>query len=309
MSRITWLCLVLPLNLAAQSIQPEITTDLDTAVITLGDRIHLSVTITHGEGSTVVWPDSLDLGPFELVDSRQLPTRTRDSVSTSAAVFSITAFELGDLELGSFEIPVVGSDTTTLATDGWLVTVESVGLDESGEIRSIKGPLDIERNWWLLVPWLLVAVAIIGATVWWIRKRRSREADTATAPIVPARPPYEVALEALDELEQSGLLDRGEFKEFHIRVSDIIRRYLEGRYGIDALELVTDEVVEDMRVLGVDAEVVDTTRDFLAACDLVKFARHTPSPEASRERINTARSLVARTRPVEQSGEAEEAVA
>ena len=82
-------------------------------------------------------------------------------LATSAARLTLTSFELGELELSPIEIPVVGpdGDVRTLFTDPYRIGVESVGLDESGDIREIRGPLTIARNWWALVPWLLLAAA------------------------------------------------------------------------------------------------------------------------------------------------------
>ena len=46
-----------------------------------------------------------------------------------------TAFQLGKLELPSFDVAVEDGERLLLPTDGWTVTVETVGLDEGGDIR------------------------------------------------------------------------------------------------------------------------------------------------------------------------------
>ena len=67
-------------------------------------------------------------------------------------------------------------------------------------------------------------------------------------PPPPPRPPEEVALEKLGAVKTSGMLERGEIKEFHISVSEAIREYLGGRYGFDSLELTTEELDVPARV-------------------------------------------------------------
>lgn len=281
----------------AQSTVPVIRTHLDTAVMQVGDRIHLTVEITHAASERVLWPDSLALDPFELLDARLGEPVAVGQRITSSVVYTLTAFELGALELPSFDVVVEGDGTDTVATDGWSVSVESVGLDEGGDIRDVKGPLGIPRNWILLWPWGVGAVLLGALALWAYRRYRRRARPVVAAPRVPSRPPHERALEALAALERSGLLDRGAYKEYHIRVSDVLRTYLEGRFGIDAMEMVTEEVVDRLRDLGLDSRVVDTSQRFLAACDLVKFAKHTPTPEASRQMVPTAREVVEVTRP------------
>lgn len=281
-------------SVMGQTGAPSIRTSLDTSVIHVGDRIHLTVDVAHAEGQRVSWPDSLMLDPFEVIDARVgQPTQTATGM-TSSLVLTLTAFELGDLELPSFDVVVAGD---TLSTDGWVVTVASVGLDEGGEIRDVKGPMSMARNWWLVLPWVLGMLVLGALAVWLYRRHRRRDRPGAPAFPAPSRPPHEIALEALGALERSGLLERGEYKEYHIRVSDIFREYVEARFGIDALELVTDEVIARMSVRGLDREIVDGARGFLETCDLVKFAKHVPAPEASREITSTARTLIESTRP------------
>lgn len=276
---------------------PSIRTTLDTAVIHVGDRLRLTVDVTHAASERVVWPDSLTLDPFEVLDLELGEPVTAGERITSSLVLTLTAFELGELELPSFDVTVEDGEPRTLRTDGWTVTVESVGLDEGGDIRDVKGPLSMARNWWLLWPWVVGALALTALALWSYRRYQRRARPAAPARRTPIRPPHEIALDALMRLEQERLLDRGDIKPFHIRISEILRVYFEGRYGIDAMELVTDEVVVGLRGAGADDDHVETARAFLEACDLVKFAKHTPAPEASREMVPAARRLVEATQP------------
>jgi len=86
-----------------------------------------------------------------------------------------------------------------------------------------------------------------------------------------------------------------------------MRRYVEGRYFIVALEMTTDELVPELRGSDVPREDVDAIRDFLSVCDLVKFAKHKPAPEQHGRMWDEAFALVERTKiiyemPFEQDG-------
>jgi hypothetical protein len=108
-----------------------------------------------------------------------------------------------------------------------------------------------------------------------------------------------VALEALARLEASPLLDRGEVKEYHIQVSDILRTYVEGRFRVPALEMTTRDIVTGLKNVGVEGSIRDDFRGFLDRCDLVKFAKLRPDVEASRGILALGRRLVEETIPVE----------
>ena len=132
-----------PVPLRAQA--PRIVTELDTALVSVGDRMAFTVRVEHDPASIVVWPDSLDLGSIEVLGAEFLPTDDEGGRTNTGARFTLAAFELGDIEIPSFEIRVEAPDgsSTTLSTDTCVITVQSVGLDEGGDIRAIRGPLGI----------------------------------------------------------------------------------------------------------------------------------------------------------------------
>ncbi|MCY3698076.1 MAG: hypothetical protein OXH46_00360 [Gemmatimonadetes bacterium] len=281
---------------------PRVTIEPDTTEIHVGDPLALRLAVEHPADFAVRWPDSLSLDPFEALALEVSPPEASADGARTAAVLHVTAFELGELEIPSFilELTDGGGGTTTVSTDPVVIGVTTVGLDEGGDIRDVTGPRAIARNWLLLWPWFLLAAALAGLGYWWGRRRRRRPGRIDSRPPVPTRPPHEIALEALDRLEASPLLERGEIKPYHIEVSRIIRAYLEGRYRIWALEMVTPDVISSLGHAGVDPGIRTAFERFLDACDLVKFAKWRPDDVACRNILADARSLVERTQFVAQ---------
>jgi hypothetical protein len=280
--------------------QSRVLTAVDTALVTVGDRITLTVTVEHAPGSQVVWPDSLDLAPFEVLGMQPDAPHETGGVSRSAASLALAAFELGRLEIPSFEVEVLGAggEREVLSTDRFVVEVVSVGADESGDIRDIRGPLGIPLGAWRILLWTLLpllAVALLYTLARRLRAKNETKRTPALAP--PEAPSHELALAALAELEASPLLARGEVKEYHIEVSDILRTYVERRFGVDALEMTTAEVVAGLQARNADADFIHGLRAFLDQCDLVKFAKVRPAPEASRQVLELGRRLVLQSAP------------
>lgn len=77
----------------------------------------------------------------------------------------------------------------------------------------------------------LVAGALLAYLVYlWLNRPKP------VPPPPPPRPPWEVALERLDETRHAGLLEVGRFGEYFNRVNDTMRSYLGALYGFDGLE-------------------------------------------------------------------------
>ncbi len=141
----------------------------------------------------------------------------------------------------------------------------------------------------------LAALASAALAVWLYKRFRGRVRKGPPPP--PPRPPWEVAEEALRDIEASGLIRSGRFDEHFDRVSETIRLYLGDRYGFDGLESTSREA---LRVLGsVTPSVPDlpSIQSFLREADLVKFARLMPSEDECNEFLRRARQVVERTVP------------
>jgi hypothetical protein len=111
-------------------------------------------------------------------------------------------------------------------------------------------------------------------------------------PAKPALPPHEQALLALRELEEKRLWQKGKVKEFYSEVSEIVRRFFEGRFRIIALELTTDEILAELKRLPSAQPILKPVNTFLLAADLVKFAKYEPTIAEHEEELQTAYAIV-----------------
>ena len=282
----------------AEAQEPRIRASVDTTAVTVGGRVLLTLVVEHDPSATVVWPDSLDVRPFEVLDAVAFPATQRDGRALSEVRLSLVAFELGELEIPSIEVHVVSADSvlTSLSTDPFGIGVETVGLDEGNEIREIHGPFSIALGMVSLLPWLLLGVGLLILGYWIYRRRQAEPASERGRVVLPGLP-HEDAYAALDALEGAGLLEQGEIKEFHIRLSEIIRTYVEGQFEVFALEMTTPEVMVGLAACEFGDEITDEFASFFGRCDLVKFAKYVPDVEGCFEVLAAARRIVDETKP------------
>lgn len=132
----------------------------------------------------------------------------------------------------------------------------------------------------------------VGLFAWWWSRR-----PKPVPPPPPPRPPWEVALERLSLVRREQLLEQGRLSEYFDRVSDSLRWYLGARFDFDGLESTTDEILFALRRAPEHEVPLTEITAFLQECDLVKFARVTPSPEQCVAAYALAESIIQRTTP------------
>jgi hypothetical protein len=104
-------------------------------------------------------------------------------------------------------------------------------------------------------------------------------------------------LPRLAALKSEGLTERGEFEVFFVRVSAILRRYIERRFALHAPEMTTEEFIrEAARSPLLTLEHREKATEFLLQCDLVKFARQVPTLTQSGQVFDEAVRFVQETR-------------
>ncbi|MBZ0266695.1 hypothetical protein K8I85_00930, partial [bacterium] len=100
-------------------------------------------------------------------------------------------------------------------------------------------------------------------------------------------------------------VERGEPARQYEATTETLRRYLENRYGIPALESTTDDLREMLRNAPIRGDLAARVLSLLGEADLVKFAKGIPDPAEAASSEGRVRSLVKETTPIRQEkGEA-----
>lgn len=301
---------------------------VDRAVATTGDLITYTVTVDYRPGYDVEIPEpGAEIAGFrivevgaegpeedgdrvvesrwyqlraDLVGSYVLPPVTvtyRAAEDASAPEPAAAEDEQSDddSEIDSQTSAAATSTVETVQTSAIFVEVASVLPTEGGadDIRDIK-PLQPPPE---AVPWRWIAIAagalLLAALGWWWWRRRSRR------PAAPPVPPHEVAFQALDELRGSDFDDPEAVRRFHFAISEVVRVYIEGRWGLNATDLTSEEIIARLSQLsGLAGEQAVSLRRFLLDTDQVKFADHEPTREEIHQTYERALGFVEATRPV-----------
>ncbi|MBN2682213.1 MAG: hypothetical protein JXR58_06865 [Bacteroidales bacterium] len=175
-------------------------------------------------------------------------------------------------------------------------------------IMDIKPPYDEEWSIWedfkifledygiyLIIIVLLIAIALIYFI--YFKKKKQKE----DLPAMPLEPAHIIAFRDLNDLKEKKLWQAGKVKEFHSRLTEILRRYMEQRYGIMALEQTTYEILQSIakeKILNKQEKAI--LKEILELADLVKFAKFTPIPDENDRSLRNSYQFVEKTKIVEE---------
>jgi hypothetical protein len=140
-------------------------------------------------------------------------------------------------------------------------------MNPTNDIHDIKGLVPVPHSWWWL-GWVVLLLLLTLAFVWW--RKRQKPAEVVRPVVVLS--PFELAIAALQQLQQDSL----PVEQFYTRLSDIVRRYIEGQFGLRAPERTTEEFLAEATLPATHMTLLSS---FLQESDLVKFARLRPGPE------------------------------
>ncbi|MDP2980549.1 MAG: hypothetical protein Q8N67_00575 [Candidatus Omnitrophota bacterium] len=161
------------------------------------------------------------------------------------------------------------------------------------DIRPLKDIVDISGGFPVLPAVILILAALaVSVFIYFKNKKKTEE-----KPVFPPMPAEEIAKDALKALKEMKLIEKGLIKEYYIRLSDIIRTYIENRYGIFSMDRTTWELFQEMKSKRIERSHVDKINYFLEDCDMVKFAKYTPDQKETEEIYKKAEEIVNITTP------------
>lgn len=277
--------------------------NLDKTTLNTAETLQVELVLRVPEGCEAQMPDPGEkLGEFAVKDHRDSRPKLAE---TGKLVFGHT-YTLEPFLAGEYKVPPLTvsfwkqgeEEKHEISTEELPVSVTSVLPEDEKNpaLREILSPLHLPRSLRGLIYLLpvLLAAAVIAGIVLLIRRRKH------AAYVAPVKriPPHELALNELEKLMADRLVEQGEYKLFYIRLSDILRHYIENRFGLRAPERTTEEFLVELGAsdrLAANHKIL--LRDFLKHCDLVKFAKLEPGYEETKEAAESCRRFILDTIP------------
>ena len=258
--------------------QVVVSVEIDSAVILIGEQAHISLKVVAGENQKItfpVFPDKQIVAGLEVLNEEiSEPKDTgNENQKQTTKVYTITSFDSTLYYIPPFRVRV---DNKVYASQSLALKVETMEIDTL-HLENFYGPkeiADVPFSWneWkgifylsLLLIVLLLIVGYIYIQLYnnrpIIRKFRIR----------PALPPPQWAISEIEKINQKTEV-HDDTKEYYTRLTDILRSYIQKRYGFNAQEMTSGEIIEHLTKQQDKTSIVELQELFQTA-DLVKFAK------------------------------------
>jgi hypothetical protein len=277
---------------------------LDSAKVMMGKTVKLHINIVKDAGSTgiILGTDSTMLGDIDIVKRDKIHTKTLDNNREEISqTVTLQPFEPGNYDLPPIKYFVNGD---TIMSNQEHLVVDSIKVDVKGEIKDYKPivgvpfklidyiPNIIANYWWAWLLGLALLAFLIFAYFKWYKK--------GINPFKPEKkrlPPYEEAILALNNLKNRQLWQNGQHKEYYSCLTDILRVYIERRFGINAVEMTSSEIMEQIKHNEEALQVKDQLSEVLEIADFVKFAKMQTLADDNEVAFQRTLNFVEQTKP------------
>ena len=285
-----------PIGMNAQKVSASI----DTNAIRIGEQLTYTIVAECSAGMSVVFPplhDSIG-GGIEVVQFQGIDTSNKPIYKSR---YLLTVFDSGQYQIPS--LPVVflkrGVADNTLMTDSITFQVYTVQVDTTRAIKDIKPILSAPLTFSEILPYLSIVFGILLLTALLLYYLWRRKQNKPFLPLIKKTvlPPWTIALEKFNAIEKNKLWQNGRIKEYHSEVSDTLRQYIENQLNVNAMEMVSADIVSGLHEIDLDRALTEKVERVLTIADLVKFAKEQPLPDENAEVLTKAREFVLATKP------------
>jgi hypothetical protein len=271
---------------------------LSDSAVTIAERVKMLLETHAQKGYRAELPKFGEkLSQFGIVDYRDYqPELGKDGAIVTKRLYELEPFLSGEYKIPPMEISFYADgDSTrhTLESDTIVVLVKSLLPKDKAslDINDVAPPASFPFGWKniLIIVGCVAAAAAVTLLFW--KRRRIREK------IIPRLPAHVIAYRKLEALLARKLVEQKRYREFTAEIADILRQYIEDRFGLKAPERTTEEfLVEAGSGLAVGQAQKNILKAFLLHCDLVKFAALEPSVEDVERTFNTCRDFIEATK-------------
>ena len=262
------------------SSQESVEVRIDSIEMFVGQQVHVTLTANAQENAKIEFPQfkpTQYITPgVEVLASKELDKRDLDNGFVARSMeYTLTSFDDTLYYLPPMVVKIDGKPykSKSLALKVLTIEVDTTHVDQ------FFGPKDVQDNpflWseWRLPFWLSVLMLVLLAITYYLYLRlRDNKPIISHIRIVKRLLPHQKAMKEIEQIKADKMVTSENSKEYYTKLTDTLRKYIEERYGFNAMEMTSSEIIEKLMAIQDESALSELRHLFLTA-DLVKFAKY-----------------------------------
>ena len=245
---------------------------------TIGEPIKYSLYVNHPDSNLIQFPQWNFDNSIEL---RSLLTKLENN--STIAELEIVFWDTGSIAIPELNLNILNKDSLLLysmASEEIIIDILSIKeknpdlIDISNDILPIKEPVpvDLKRSFTHLIQFILLFFILLSIILLWRKRLKTSKIDDLQP--FKTENSISIAKKKLEDLKSSDLAKKSHKKDFYIKLSFIIREYIENSFFIRTLEMTTDELEQNRSIFPFDELLINNLIKILSMSDLVKYAKY-----------------------------------
>lgn len=276
--------LALLLTMLAVSLQAQVTVNasIDSLQLLIGEQAHVKLEVScPAEGQLIMptYPNNRLLDGIEILGEVKADTQYLNKKSHILVTheYTVTSFDTAFYYIPPFEVLV---DSQSYASNPLALKVLTFEIDTANveAIFPIKGVVERPITFVEVLPMILAIILIIGMLFlipYLLGRYKDNKPILRRVIIAPKLPPHQVALQEMERIKGEKGWQKEDVKQYYTELTDALRVYMHDRFGFDAMEMTSDEIIEKLGEQP-DKEWITELRSLFTMSDLVKFAKYKP---------------------------------
>lgn len=191
--------------------------------------------------------------------------------------YTITSFDSALYYLPPFEVMVDGAPyrSKALAVKVYSIPVDTLHPEQFFGPKTVR---EIPITWddVSTIVWLILLMLALGGLAYYLFIRyKDNKPIIKKIKIEPKLPPHQQALQEIERIKGDKTLRTTDPKAYYTELTDVLRTYMEERFGFNAMEMTSSEIIDKLKEIN-DKESINDLMFLFQTADLVKFAKHSP---------------------------------
>lgn len=260
--------------------QVTVESKIDSIEIFIGEQAHMTVDVTMKKGQKLVFPvfkpsEMITPGVEVLEQSDADTSKLDNDMIKVSKQYTLTSFDEKLYYLPPVKVKVNGKE---YASKNLALKVLTVPVDTLHPNQFFP-PKDVQTNpflWseWSLSFWLSVLMLLLIVLAFYLRQRLyDNKPIIAKVRIVKKVLPHQRAMQEIEQIKADKMVMSEDQKAYYTKLTDTLRKYIEERFGFNAMEMTSAEIIMKLQETG-DRKMIDELRELFMTADLVKFAKY-----------------------------------